>query len=113
MNPLENESWDTKAVHEHFLRAATEKDRYLSEVRNKVKSGQAYESIYDQTLAEFYVYNFFHGRTHLSSREAFLDALGDLEVAAVPHDDYFDRTRFAQTRLIVIRHLQTAASIRS
>jgi hypothetical protein len=74
VNPLENQSWDAKAVHEYFLRIAVEKERYLSEVKRKVATSEIYKGIYDQFLAEFYVYNFFHGRTFLSSREAPYDS---------------------------------------
>lgn len=107
---LQSRVWDQKRLHEYFLHQARERERYLKELMGKLNQSSAYQSIYDQTLAEFYVFNHFHGRTFLASREEFLHALGDLEVASIPRDDYFDRTRFAEHRLRIIRNLQSAAA---
>lgn len=101
--------WDQKRLHEYFLHLAQERERYMGELKGKLKHSPAYEAIFDQTLAEFYVYNHFHGRTFLSSREEFLRALGELEVLPVPNDGYFDRVRFAEHWLRIIRGIQSVA----
>lgn len=102
--------WNRDAVRDYFAARAESDERYLTELKGKRSSRKAYETIYDQTLASYYVHNHFRGRSWLSSREDFLRALEDLETAAVPTDDYFDRERFAALRLNLIRSLFLAAS---
>lgn len=105
--------WDPGAIHSYFLSRAANAESYLSELRGKLPGRPAYQPIYDETLASYYVHNYFHGRAWLASREEFLLALAELETAAVPTDDYFDRARFETFRLNHIRSLLEAASIRT
>jgi hypothetical protein len=93
------EKWDTDAVSRQFLFQAEDADRYLRQVQNKVKSNRAYECVYDEHLARFYVYNYLHGRTFLISRKALLDELRSLAntTLSAPHDAY-DPQRFERYR---------------
>ena len=102
--------WNRDAVRDYFASKAENDERYLLELRGKLSSRKAYEPIYDQTLASYYVHNYFRGRSWLSSRRDFLKALGELESATIPSDDYFDRERFAVFRLNLIRSLFLAAA---
>ncbi len=100
--------WNHDAVRGYFDARAENDEQYLAELKGKLSGNKAYETIYDQTLASYYVHNYFRGRTWLFSREAFLSALADLETAVVPTDDYFDKERFATFRLNLIHSLYRA-----
>ena len=104
--------WDRNAIHAYFQAKAASAEAYLSELRGKLSARPAYEPIYDETLASYYVHNYFHGRIWLASRAEFLRALTELETAAIPKDDYFDRARFATFRLNHIRSLLEATSVK-
>ncbi len=106
------QEWDRDAIHAYFKPTAANAEAYLSKLREKLSARPAYEPIYDETLASYYVHNYFHGRTWLASRAEFLRALGELETAAIPVDNYFDRARFATFHLNHIRSLLEAASIK-
>jgi hypothetical protein len=103
--------WNIDAVRDYFAARAESDEQYLAELKGKLSSRKAYGSIYDQTLASYYVHNYFRGRTFLFSREEFLDALAVLETAVVPIDDYFDKERFVTFRLNLIHSLFRAASL--
>jgi hypothetical protein len=105
--------WNRDAVRDYFAARSESDGRYLTELKGKLASRKAYEAIYDQTLASYYVHNHFRGRSWLSTREDFLRALTNLETGPVPTDDYFERERFATFRLNLIRSLFGAASLGS
>jgi len=67
--------WDEKALSSEFLTQAQDAERYLGEVRRKVKRNRSYERVFDEHLARFYVFNYIHGRTFLSTRQALLREL--------------------------------------
>ena len=77
-------------------------DRYLREIRTKISRTTSYEHIYDETLAEFWVFNYLHGRTFLSTRETLLAELrAFVSTPATPHDAYeMDRFRSFRQRVI-------------
>lgn len=102
--------WNIDAVRDYFAARAESDEQYLAELKVKLSSSRAYGTIYDQTLASYYVHNYFRGRTLHFSREEFLDALAVFETAVVPTDDYFDKERFATFRLNLIHSLFRAAS---
>ena len=105
--------WDRNAIHAYFQAKAANAESYLAELRGKLSARAAYEPIYDEALASYYVHNYFHGRTWLASRPEFLRALAELETAAIRKDDYFDRARFATFRINHIRSLLKAASAKA
>jgi hypothetical protein len=78
------DAWDAESISNGFLFQAEDAERYLSEVRWKVRSNPSYQCVLDEHLARFYVFNYLHGRTFLSSRQALLKELKRL--AAVPID---------------------------
>ncbi|MGC2400147.1 MAG: hypothetical protein WA510_10210 [Acidobacteriaceae bacterium] len=108
---LSDPDWNRDAVRAYFDATDENDEQNLTELKGKLPSNNAYETIYDQTLASYYVHNYFRGRTWLSSRKDFLRALADLETAVVPSDDYFDKKRFATFRLNLIHSLFRAASL--
>jgi hypothetical protein len=103
-------NWNSEAVRDYFAARAESDEQYLTELKGKLPTRMMYRAIYDQTLASYYVHNHFRGRSWLSSRGDLLRALAVLETAAVPHDDYFDKERFATFRLNLIRSLLEAAA---
>jgi hypothetical protein len=109
-NVFSDPDWNRDAVRDYFDARAEHDEQYLIELKGKLATSNAYETIYDQTLASYYVHNYFRGRTWLSSREDFLRALADLETAIVPSDDYFEKKRFATFRFNLIHSLSRAAS---
>lgn len=89
-------AWDPKSLSERFLHIAENAEKYARETREKAKRNRSYEGIHDQTLAEFYVYNYLQGRQFLDSRENFLRVLRSLAINAVPNSgDAFDQGQFA------------------
>ena len=103
--------WNRDAVRAYFAAKSESDEQYLKELKGKIAIRPAYQGSYDQTLASYYVHNYLCGRSWLSTRAEFLQALVNLETLAVPKDDYFDRERFATSRLNLIRTLFQAASI--
>lgn len=76
--PGESKTWDVAAVSQRFLSAAHQAELYLGEIRSKASTNLNYQLIHDQTLAEYYVYNYLHGRTCLRSRADLLAELNDM-----------------------------------
>jgi hypothetical protein len=105
--------WNRDAVRAYFAAKSESDEQYLKELKGRLVIRPAYQGIYDQTLASYYVHEHFRGRSWLSTREDFLQALSNLETSVVPTDDYFDKERFATFRLNLIRNLFRAASLSS
>jgi hypothetical protein len=102
------EAWDMNAVSQGFFNIAQEADRYLREVRLKLKWNKSYEPIFDEHLAKFYVYNYFHGRTFLVSRHALVEELRNLKNTPFPGtSEALDAKRFEHYRKIYIEELIT------
>jgi hypothetical protein len=93
------EGWNPESLSREFLATAEEAERYLSELRAKLQLTKSYEPIYDETLAKFYVFNYFHGRTFLQTRRSLLSALREF-MAFNPEkpNDVFDFERFLAFR---------------
>jgi len=103
--------WNRDAVRAYFASRSESDEQYLKELKGRLVIRPAYQGIYDQTLASYYVHNHFSGRSWLSTRDEFLQALSNLETSIVPTDNYFERERFATFRLNLIRALFQAASL--
>lgn len=101
----DDSKWNAESLSNEFLRKAEGADHYLREIRTKVGRTKTYELIYDQTLAEFWVFNYLHGKTFLNSR---IDLVAELrrllEVQATPHDAY-ELKRFQECRKRTIESL--------
>jgi hypothetical protein len=88
-------AWDPDIISQQFLAKAECAERYLDEVKAKVRANPSYQVIHDMTLAEFYVYNHLHGRTFLRTRETFVRYLEDLSAHPPISREAFDEARFA------------------
>jgi hypothetical protein len=62
--------WNSEELLARYWRQAEDAERYLAEVREKVKRSRSYEHVFDEHMARFYVYNYLHGRAFLETREA-------------------------------------------
>jgi hypothetical protein len=60
--------WNPEDLSVRYRHQAEDAERYLAEVRRKVKGNRSYEHVFDQQVARFYVFNHLHGRTFLESR---------------------------------------------
>ena len=92
-------NWDWKILSDKYLYIAQDTERYLNEVREKLKTNDNYKIIFDENLAKYYVYNYLHGRTFLQSREEFVNELNNLlerQFDAPP--EAFDKERFLNSR---------------
>lgn len=98
-------TWDPEALTRRFLHQAEDAERYLAEVRGKVKSNPSYQHVYDEHMARFYVFNYLHGRTFLESRNSLLQELQSILTAQVPSPDVYDKERFETYRRRYIEQL--------
>lgn len=93
------DTYDPTSASKSFAAAAEEAERYLREVRCKLKTNRSYEHVHDDHLAKFYVFNYLHGRPFLASREAFLSELTRLKSSAFPPpSEVFAPERFERHR---------------
>ena len=98
------ELWNQNQISKDFLHQAEDAERYLSEIRMKVKSNPAYEDLIDDHLARFYVYNYLHGRSFLSSKKGLLSALQKMLRFEVKPRDCYDLEKFESSRKQYINH---------
>lgn len=92
-------TWNSDAVSQQFLVQAEDAERYLQEVRVKVKSNSSYQHVHDEHLARFYVFNYLHGRTFLASRDALLKELQSMAAHAIPAPrEAYEGERFGRYR---------------
>jgi hypothetical protein len=87
--------WNSEELSARYLHQAEDAERYLAEVRGKLKRNRSYEHVFDEHMARFYVYNYLHGRTFLQTREELLRELEAMKRGKLPADpEVFDRERF-------------------
>ena len=99
-------AWDPDTLTRRFLHQAEDAERYLREVRDKIKANPSYEHIYDDHTARFYVFNYLHGKTFLATRKTLLEELQSLLDATInPGADAYDKDRFERYRRSYIERL--------
>ena len=87
--------WNSEELSAQYLHQAEDAERYLAEVRGKLKRNRSYEHVFDEHMARFNVYNYLHGRTFLQTREELLRELEEMKRGKLPADpEVFDRERF-------------------
>jgi len=92
-------TWDPDALTKRFLHQAEDAERYLNEVRSKIKRSSSYEHVYDEHMARFYVFNYLHGKIFLENRESLLRELKSLASTNIrPGPDVYDKDRFENYR---------------
>jgi hypothetical protein len=112
--------WNSEELSARYWHQAEDAQRYLAEVRGKLKGSRSYEHVFDEHMARFYVYNYLHGRTFLETREALLHELEGMTRGEVRVDpEVFDRERFERYYRIYVEQVikqisnATQADIRS
>ena len=107
MSKSKMRSWNSQLVSEQFQNQALQAEQYLREVRVKVKSNKSYESIYDEQLARFYVFDYLHVRAFIDSRVNLVAGLNNLLANENTSwaDDSYDKQRFEQFRAAFVKSL--------
>jgi hypothetical protein len=106
--------WNSKELSERYLRQAEDAERYLAEVRGKLKHSRSYEHVFDEHMARFYVFNYLHGRTFLETREALLQELEVMKRGELRVDpEVFDRERFERYYRTYVEQVITEISAKA
>jgi hypothetical protein len=95
--------WDEKALSQRFLARAEHLERYRSELRNKVELNRGYERLWDEALAQFYVFNRIAVSASLTTRQNLLNELRSMQKNPPPIEEHapysgvYDAQRFAES----------------
>jgi len=101
-----NQNWDPERLSREFLAKAEACERYLVEIRTKLRVTRSFELIFDEALAEFDVFNSLHGKPFLATRAQFLTGLrGLLKMEAPRVMGILDFERFKVVRQSIIENL--------
>lgn len=92
------EEWDTDKVSEYYLFQAEEADKYLEQVKVKLKDNSSYESVFDEHKARFEVFYYLQGRSFLSSKNELLAELNRMLSYEITPGKYYDIERFESFR---------------
>ena len=91
------QDWDVESVSRSFEYRAKSTDRYLQEIGPKVQDRPAYKAVHDMHLAEFWVYNWLHGKTFLQTRDTLVAELRRILAEGPPKGaGAFDQDAFAR-----------------
>jgi hypothetical protein len=101
-----SQGWDPERLSQEFLVKTEACERYLDEIKAKLHVTRSFELIFDEALAEFYVFNGLHGKPFLATRDQFLAGLRGLLKTEVPKVlGIFDFERFKVVRQNIIENL--------
>jgi hypothetical protein len=101
-----NQNWDPERLNQEFLAKTKACELYLDEIKAKLHVTRSFELIFDEALAEFYVFNSLCGKPFLATRDQFLAALRGLLKMEVPKVlGILDFERFKAVRQNVIENL--------
>jgi hypothetical protein len=103
--------WDSEELSVRYRHQAEDAERYLAEVRGKLKRSRSYEHVFDEHMARFYVFNYLHGRTFLETRKALLQELEAMKRGELrAESEVFDRERFERYYRTYIEQVITEIS---
>lgn len=106
--------WNPQELSARYLHQAQDAERYLREVRGKLKRNPSYEHVFDEHMARFYVYNHLHERTFLDTREALLKELEAMRRGELPRDpEVFDRERFERNYRMYVERVVAEISLKA
>lgn len=105
--------WNQNELSQQFLSAAQNAEMYLAEITPKAKDNSAYRHLYDEHLAKFFVFNYLHGRTFLSSPKELVIELQRMLNIACPGSGAYDAVEFERFRRLYIQQLMTEYTDRS
>ncbi len=72
---MADSNWDADALSKRYELLTLNAEGRLKELDWKIKEKPAYAVEYDAVLADFWVYNYLHGKTFLASRDALIGSL--------------------------------------
>lgn len=97
--------WNQNELSQQFLSAAQNAEMYLAEITPKAKDSSAYRYLYDEHLAKFFVFNYLHGRTFLSSRKELVTELHRMLDFSYQGSGAYDTAKFERFRRMYIQQL--------
>lgn len=97
--------WKLNELNRFFKSKADGAERYLIEIRSKLDKSISYEALYDQTLAEYYIFSYLHGRTFLESKQVLLKELNSMFDSPTIAFDVVDKERFLLSYRNLIKRL--------
>lgn len=101
-----DESWDAAALKSKYRSLAANKEAYLAEIPAKISRSKFYETLFDQTLAEFHVYDNLSFGSSLDTRNSALESLAKFIGNDVPPPDKtYDLQRFFDHRANFAKNL--------
>jgi hypothetical protein len=101
-----SQNWDPERLNQEFLAKTKACERHLDEVKAKLHVTRSFELIFDEALAEFYVFNSLHGKPFLATRDQFLAGLRGLLQMEIPKVlGILDFERFKTVRHNIIENL--------
>ena len=101
-----NQNWDPERLNQEFLAKTKACELYLDEIKAKLHVTRSFELIFDEALAEFYVFNSLCGKPFLATRDQFLAGLRSLLESEVPKEpEVLDFERFKIVRRNIIENL--------
>jgi hypothetical protein len=99
--------WNQNELSQQFLCVAQNAEIYLAEISPKAKGNSAYRNLFDDHLAKFFVFNYLHGRTFLTSREQLVTELHRMLDFSYPGSGAFDAAEFERFRRVYIEQLMS------
>jgi hypothetical protein len=101
-----SQNWDPERLSKEFLAKSKACKRHLDEIKTKLHLTRSFELIFDEVLAEFYVFNYLHGKPFLATRDQFLAGLRGLLKMEVPKAlGILEFERFKVVRQNIIENL--------
>lgn len=79
-----SQDWDPERLSQEFLVKAKACERYLDEIKARLHVTRSFELIFDEAHAEFYVFDYLHGKPFLATRDQVLAGLRGLLKTEVP-----------------------------
>jgi hypothetical protein len=101
-----SQNWDPERLSQEFLAKTKACERHLDQIKAKLHVTRSFELIFDETLAEFYVFDYLQGKPFLATRDQFLAGLRGLLKMEVPKvSGMLDFERFKVVRQNIIESL--------
>ena len=98
-------TWDADALSNRFELWARQRERDYIQSRSRISRSDYYKRQHDEELAEFWVYNYIHGKIFLGSQEAFVRELNRLSIDTPTVSAAFDEDVFKRHYNLTVQRL--------
>ena len=89
--------WDPEQISRQFRFTGDEAERYVLEVKKKIKYNKSYERVHDEHLAKFSVFNYLYDRQFIETKESLVAELKRmLNDPRAPLSEALDPERFTR-----------------